>query len=539
MKGILNIGSCSHYAGSTLNMADKFQFPGFYVEEQMPGSRSISGAETSLTAFVGNTPMGPIGVPALITSFTEYQRMFGGLATDSMTGYAVQDYFLNGGRKALILRLAGHGAKKALLSLPCGANPEQVLQLEATSEGDWGNELSVQILRTERDRTQSFSLRKKPTKEGRFEVNIFLKGILEETFSSVSLIPGDAAFLPLMLEANSRLLWFIKTGSSWILPTQNPSFTKHPVAASGGLDGAELRTEDYLGSEEAGTGLFALKQVDMFNLLCIPPARRGGDTDPAVYRAALKLCVERRAILLLDAPSIWANTLPNDSKVDDWLGTLGPETRNAAVYFPRLIMKEEVQNGQESAFVPCGAVAGIIAATDERRGVWKAPAGVEAVLKGIKGLQVNLSDAQMVSLNACGVNNIRAAANQGIMLWGARTLRGSDRFADEYKYLSVRRTALFIEESVLRGTAWTCFEQNDEALWKKLSSQVEDFLMKLFRAGAFQGNRPSEAYFVKCGKDTTTQQEIDNGSLNLLIGFAPLKPAEFLLLKLQLKVATA
>ncbi|MBU6324859.1 MAG: phage tail sheath subtilisin-like domain-containing protein, partial [Bacteroidetes bacterium] len=484
--------------------------------------------------------MGPSGVPVNISSFDEYQRIFGGLASNSMLSYAVEDYFVNGGRKALIVRLNGLGAKKAVLRLPCAGNPASELQLEAVNEGAWGNELSVQIVRTEGGGLLPLGLRKKQSSSGCFGVKIFLKGILEETFSSASLIPGDAAFLPALLEANSRLLRVMKTSSGWTLPGQNPLYTLQSAPASGGYDGAELRPEDYLGSEPAGTGLYALRQADLFNLLCIPPARRGGDTNPTVYRAALRLCVERRAILLVDAPSSSAGSaIPGASQADELLGYQGTDTRNAAVYFPRLIKTDRLQKGQQDVFVPCGAVAGIIAAIDERRGVWKAPAGMDALLKGVKAVQVNLTEAQMANLNASGINNIRATPDQGILLWGARTLRGSDRFADEYKYLSVRRTALYIEESVLRGTAWTCFEHNDEALWKKLSLQVEDFLMKLFRAGAFQGNRPSEAYFVKCGKDTTTQQEIDNGILNLLIGFAPLKPAEFLLLKLQLKVAKA
>ncbi len=512
-------------------------FPGVYVEEIPLASTGIAGAETSITAFVGNTLMGPSGIPVYISGIEEYQRIYGGLALDSMLSYAVQDYFRNGGRKAVILRLTGIGAKKAVLSLPCSTNPVEALQLEATSEGAWGNELSVQILRTERGRKQLFSLRKKPTKDGRFEVNIFLQGKLEETFSSVSLIPGDAAFLPAMLEANSRLLRVLKTGSSWTLPPQNPLYTLQAVSAAGGQDGTALRPEDYLGDQAAETGIYALKKANLFNLLCIPPPQRGGDTDITVYRAALKLCVERRAVLLVDAPSSWrGSTISNISGADESLGIQGPDTRNAAVYFPRLLKSDALQKGQTEVFVPCGAVAGIIAAIDERRGVWKAPAGAEAVLKEVIALQHDIPEGLMSQINAAGINNIRKTADQGIILWGARTLRGSDRYADEYKYLSVRRTALYIEESVLRGTQWVIFEQNDEALWQKLRLQADDFLMNLFRAGAFQGNRPDLAYFVKCGRDTTTQQELDNGYLNLLIGFAPLKPAEFLLINIKHKL---
>jgi phage tail sheath protein FI len=518
-------------------MANEFRFPGVYIEEQLASMAGISGIETSITAFVGNTLMGPCGVPVYISGFEDYKRIFGGLALDSMLSYAVQDFFLNGGKKALVLRLTGIGARKSRISLPCGSRAASCLNLEASSEGTWGDELSVQIVRSDLGNGLLGRLLKKKASARQFGLKIFRKQNLEEEFYEVSLNPGDAAFLPAMLEANSRLLRVLKTGSSWTLPPQNPLYTLQAVSAAGGQDGTALRTEDYLGDQAAETGIYALKKANLFNLLCIPPPQRGGDTDLAVYRAALKLCVERRAILLVDAPAAWAGSgIAGIMQADEVLGFQSADTRNAAVYFPRLLQSDALQKGQTEVFVPCGAVAGIIATTDERCGVWKAPAGAEAVLKGVKGVQQDVPESLMEILNASGINNIRNTSDKGMLLWGARTLRGSDRYADEYKYLSVRRTALYIEESVLRGTQWVIFEQNDEALWKKLGFQLEDFLMNLFRAGAFQGNRPDLAYFVKCGRDTTTQQELDNGYLNLRIGFAPLKPAEFLLINIKHKL---
>jgi phage tail sheath protein FI len=207
--------------------------------------------------------------------------------------------------------------------------------------------------------------------------------------------------------------------------------------------------------------------------------------------------------------------------------------KNAAVYFPRLRMSDPLQEGRLAEFAPCGAVAGIMARTDSQRGVWKAPAGVDATLSGVAELTVKLTDGQNGQLNPLGVNCLRAFPVTGRVIWGARTLRGADRFADEWKYVPVRRTALFIEESLFRGTQWVVFEPNDEPLWAQIRLNIGAFMQTLFRQGAFQGRSPREAYLVKCDRETTTQNDINLGIVNILVGFAPLKPAEFVVIKIQ------
>jgi phage tail sheath protein FI len=184
-------------------------------------------------------------------------------------------------------------------------------------------------------------------------------------------------------------------------------------------------------------------------------------------------------------------------------------------------------------FVPCGAVAGVIARTDSQRGVWKAPAGIEASLIGVSDLDVRLTDAENGELNQLGINCLRILPAAGRVVWGSRTMRGADRLADQWKYLPVRRTALFIEESLYRGTQWVVFEPNDEPLWAQIRLNIRAFMHDLFRKGAFQGSTPREAYLVKCDKETTTQYDIDRGIVNILVGFAPLKPAEFVMLRIQ------
>jgi phage tail sheath protein FI len=284
--------------------------------------------------------------------------------------------------------------------------------------------------------------------------------------------------------------------------------------------------------------MYMLEKVDQFNLLCIPPDQRVGntDTDPDVYVDAMEYCVKRRAMLIVDAPSDWkdANDITSNvnKKLTD-LNLVGPAARNAALYFPRVIQADPSHDGRQDTFVPCGIVAGVMARTDTTRGVWKAPAGLDAAALGVQDLKVNLSDLENGMLNPLGINCLRTFPVAGRVVWGARTLRGADQLADEYKYVPVRRTALYIEESLYRGLKWVVFEPNDEPLWAQIRLNVGAFMHDLFRQHAFQGMTPREAYFVKCDKETTTQNDIDHGIVNILVGFAPLKPAEFVVIKLQ------
>jgi len=256
-------------------------------------------------------------------------------------------------------------------------------------------------------------------------------------------------------------------------------------------------------------------------------------------KAALRLLVPmaprlcRAAYLvfqaLVDPPSAW-NT---KDAARQGLGAIGTNSRNAALFFPRLREPDPMRDNQINTFVPCGAVAGVMARTDTQRGVWKAPAGMDATLVGVPSLSVLLSDPENGELNPLGINCLRAFPVVGRVVWGARTLRGADQLADEYKYVPVRRTALFIEESLYRGTQWVVFEPNDEPLWAQIRLNVGAFMNNLFRQGAFQGRTPREAYFVKCDKETTTQNDINLGIVNVVVGFAPLKPAEFVIVKIQ------
>ncbi len=295
--------------------------------------------------------------------------------------------------------------------------------------------------------------------------------------------------------------------------------------------------EDFLGSRADHSGLHALATVP-FNLLCIPPDTRHGDTPNEVYQAALDFCVEQRAMLIVDAPWGWigaADVTANDDRKLAELGLTGTAARNAALYFPRVIAVDPRLGSQTDTFVPCGMIAGVMARTDATRGVWKAPAGVEASLNGAVALATNLNDDQNNALNVLGINCLRIFAGAGPVIWGARTLRGSNRLADEWKYVNVRRLGLFIERSIEQGTQWAVFEPIDELLFASLQRAISNFMHGLWQQGAFAGTTSGTCYFIRCDSSTTTPEDIDNGTVNVLVYFAPLRASEFVLIKIGLR----
>jgi phage tail sheath protein FI len=381
--------------------------PGVYVEEVHSAVHPISGVPTSITAFVGRAPTGPMDEPVAVGSWLEFERQFGGLAADYPLGYCVRDFFHNGGRNALVVRSADNGDVVA-----------------------------------------------NPTQE---------------------------------------------------------------------------------------TGLYALEKAEIFNLLCLPPTTRDGDTSPAAYQEALAYCVRRRAILIVDPPLAWGANAQSVAAITQGglssLGISGTDSRNAAFYFPRIVAADPLANGELATVVPCGAVAGLIARTDEERGIWRTPAGSNATLRGVTGLQYPVSDAEQALLNPVGVNCLRSFTGSAPIIWGARTMASSDPGAHEERYLAVRRLVLWIAQSIASGTKWAVFEDNAAPLWAKIRLNVEAFMHKLFRDGAFAGRTPQDCYFVKCDLSTMTTADILNGYLIFSVGFAATKPAEFTVIEIQIQLA--
>jgi uncharacterized protein len=311
-----------------------------------------------------------------------------------------------------------------------------------------------------------------------------------------------------------------------------------PAVPMDGLPGAD----QLIGDQLAFSGIYALSKV-AFNLLCIPDAVRASAGNPsvldtnntaldpvAVYAAAIALCDQSRAMLLIDPPP----TITTVAAAVDWKSsTIGVVNANGAAFWPRLRLADPLNNSQLRTFAPSGVVAGVYANTDTTRGVWKAPAGIGAVLNGVQNMTYQMSDAENGILNPLGLNCFRTFPVYGPVLWGARTLLGADAEASQWKYVPIRRVALFIESSLYQGTQWVVFEPNDEPLWSAIRLNVGSFMQNLFIEGFFQGQTPTQAYFVKCDSETTTQTDIDNGVVNIVVGFAPLYPAEFVVIQIQ------
>jgi len=520
-------------------MVGNYGYPGIHVEEVSSEMRTITGVATSITAFIGRALRGPVNDPIRVQSFSEFTRIFGGLWCDSTLGYAIQHYFCNGGRDALIVRVVNeNSAARATVSL----FPDLIL--EAVDPGGWGNNLQVAIDHDTVDKDEDT-----PTL-----FNLTVKEIVEgetrsaETFGNLSVQKSHPRDLVSLLEQQSRL---VRVGGP--RPSARPDSTEdddgslvpgsfRDNGSAGGPVGFEqIGDESKLAKEHRG--IWALDKADLFNLLCIPPFRRAGDhadVDRSTWSAALKYCRDRRAMLIIDPPGSWSNpreVLDEDSGVDgdEQRTTVPARDANASIYFPRIRVADPLQDNRLDTFAPCGAVAGVYARTDAKHGVWKAPAGRDATLFGVLGLACAIWDDENGQLNELGVNCLRSFPVIGNVVWGARTLRGADLLAHEWKYVPVRRLALFLEESLYRGTRWAVFEPNDEPLWAQIRAHADNFMHELFREGALEGRTPREAYFVKCDSETTSQTDIDRGAVNLLVGFAPLKPAEFIVITISQK----
>jgi phage tail sheath protein FI len=278
------------------------------------------------------------------------------------------------------------------------------------------------------------------------------------------------------------------------------------------------------------------RDVDLFNLMVLPRAHNQTDDQrQELWGLASSFCARKRAFLLVDPRSTWANITQAEAGADAL--RIGVDTRNSAAYWPRLRIANGTPAGQ--IIDPAGSIAGLIARTDGNRGVWKAPAGLEATLRGVSGVDRRMSDPENGVINPKALNAIRLFP-AGVVSWGARTLVGFDGSGNiDDKYIPVRRTMLFIEESLYRGLHFAVFEPNDEPLWAQIRLAAGSFMNGLFRKGAFAGAKASDAYFVRCDSSTTTADDINLGIVNVVVGFAPLKPAEFVVLTVKQIAAQA
>ena len=634
-------------------------YPGVYIEEVPSGVRTIVGVATSVTAFIGYFSKGLMDRAQRILSYSDFERDFGGLRADSEASYAIQQFFLNGGTEAWVVRTAAGTVKAAAIQIADSAagliNP--VLVVTAVNPGTWGNQIQVDV-----DHGTTAPL-------ARFDLTVTLLGaagglpIATEVFRNLSLDDADSQFVTAVVENGSKLVRATKVGAPVNLPAEtgttsgrftaaqfaalalaagdscdvqlngmgalatvtlvNPVPTSIPAfgayfqgllraadprlanatvkvlgtvtpqsyfqikagtdnpadfllftdgagtlatdlglndagrsnvqqyrlgsstvvraqqlpggIAQPGLDGTLPGSGELIGKELDRSGMFALAEVDLFNILCIPDTNRLSDAAAfQVISAAEAYCELRRAFYIVDVPNPFPVVRDEVDEVKAWLddnATL--RHKNAALYFPRVLIADPLNDFRPRSSASSGTLAGLYARIDGERGVWKAPAGTEAKLRGVQKLEYRLNDLQNGVLNPVGINCLRTFDLYGNVSWGARTLDGADQLASDWKYVPVRRLALFLEESLYRGTQWVVFEPNDEPLWAQIRLNLGAFMHSLFRQGAFQGSSPREAYLVKCDRETTTQDDINKGIVNILVGFAPLKPAEFVIIRIQ------
>ena len=630
-------------------------YPGVYIEEVPSGVRTITGVATSIGAFVDFFAQGPMNEATRILSFADFERQFGGLDTRSEASYAIQQFFLNGGGEAYVVRTTSTTSTKAAtpaaIAMQDKVGGSTVLTATARSAGAWGNGIRIDVdYATSQPGQFNLTVTRVVTVQGKQQVaatESFRNLVVDNTKpNDAAAVVGDgsklitltsttgnrpaqtgtvskgnpdptapvaADTLDVTLGANkfptkplgtaqttlaglaSVLQGLIQaadkslanatvtvTGSAssttWLVVkagTSNPAdflVLGGAIATKLGFDPAQQNVQQYalgglavqaqalpgasqmsgsdgtwdpagdgpgvaggiLGNQAAKTGIWALQDVDLFNILCVPvTANLPDDQAFAVATEAEQICTLRRAMYILDMPQ--GSTGRDDPDgVMTWLdknATL--RSKNSALYFPRVDIPDPLNGFRLRASPPSGTVAGLWARIDGSRGVWKAPAGTEATLTGVQSLEYKLTDGENGILNPLAINCLRTFPIFGTVCWGARTLNGADQQADEYKYVPVRRLALYIEESLFRGTQWVVFEPNDEPLWSQIRLNVGAFMHNLFRQGAFQGQTPQQAYFVKCDKDTTTQNDIDLGIVNIIVGFAPLKPAEFVVIQIQ------
>jgi phage tail sheath protein FI len=536
-------------------MPAQLTYPGVYVEEVPSGVRTITGVATSITAFVGRSARGPVADPVTVTSYADFERTFGGLWKKSRLAFSVRDFFLNGGSIAVIVRLYRDDAVGDTNST--AALTQDDLEVEAASPGTWSTKLRIRVDYDTRLPEKDLGELPDPTQDPDLETNsaLFNLSVFDgstgatEVFRNVTVLTDHPRNVTKVVAAGSALVRVTSVGvdrpdAHTVLPPAGKTVFEDDTTSTGVTDpdkltdGLALTKATFDDTSSPKQGLYALDDADLFNLLVIPPhtseVGEESDVDPDLVAVAVPYCEKRRAMYIADTPADWTTVKSvTDGFASGFDSEIGTVSKNAALFFPRAKQPNPLMDDQIETFSPTGAVAGVFARTDAQRGVWKAPAGQDATLSGVAALDVLLSDGDIGQLNPIGVNCLRALTGVGRVVWGARTMQGADRLASEWKYIPVRRTALYIEESLFRGTQWVVFEPNDEPLWAQIRLNVGTFMDNLFRQGAFQGSTPKEAYFVKCDKDTTTQADINLGIVNIHVGFAPLKPAEFVVIRLQ------
>jgi phage tail sheath protein FI len=490
---------------------------GIEIAEHSGPDHAIDRVPTGVAAFCGRTLKGPLNRPIPVSNFAEYTQHFGGLWQPSTLSYAVEQFFENGGREAYIVRVA-NGARAPTLTLPAGKERLQLVALNPGSreylrasvdyDGIGENEPDRFNLVLQRVRAANSELIE--------EQEIFRRlSVLEETGRGVATILMDSRLARVVGEVPAQR------------PDRSVRNPDSPIVGyinsnADGDDGAPLTDYDIIGSATDGTGIFALRFVTGFNLLCIPPLSRDTDVGMSTLVIAARFCRDRHAMLVVDPPSKWTSATTALTELRDWPF----RSENAVMFYPRVVALDRLR-GRHETFGSCGAAAGMIARADETWPVWAAAESEEAILRpGLRPASV-VTDHERTRLAQAGVNTLVAVRSSGKSSANQRTLAAGSSASPDWKYLSARRLALFLTASIERGTRWLIFEQNAPAAWKRAREQVETFLESLDTQGAFAGSMPEESYFVICDERVNQPRTIAEGKVKLLFGIATTKPGDF------------
>jgi uncharacterized protein len=515
-------------------MTGPTSYPGVYIQELPSLVHTITPAPTSVAVFVGYTHpfrTRKSGTAILLFSFADYQANFGGFFSSpwqpDYVGQAVYQFFLNGGQTCYVVGLqateyftydgsppepTSHGGV-----VPASVTAGEVTYTALQPVGSGGTGIAMQV---------AISNVKKTVAADDTADIVISYGTTVETYRMVQI--GN---LGTTLAASSLVA---------VMPPSTPP-TAFPLTGSPfSLDYGDNPPGDWTVISPLAFGpVFAdyasLDKVPVFNLLATP-----GVTDPGVTSEAVAYCERKRAFYIMDTPSSQAagwdvNTVVGDLALATALSPQPPVSVNAAVYYPWLATTDPV-TGSPATSPPSGFVAGVYGKVDTSQGVWQSPAGIQTTLLGTTGVTPAgiMTDPQQGILNQNGVNCLRQFPAVGTVVFGARTTAGADANTaqQQWKYVAVRRMALFIEQSLQANLTWAVFEPNAEPLWSALTREVTAFMLSLFRQGAFAGSTPSQSFVVQCGATTTTAQDVANGRVNILVGFAPLIPAEFVVIQI-------
>jgi phage tail sheath protein FI len=509
-------------------------YPGIYIQELASSSHPITAAPTSVTVFVGYThpfrTTADWNTAVQIFSFTDYQNKFGGLYTsgviESHVAYAVYQFFLNGGSNAYVVALQpnyydsngvfqGQVLPAILTVGPLAFTAQQPIDLVPMT-------VTINNIQTTFQAGDTCDIQISYGSQG-------------ETYRKVNLNPNDPNFVGNRIaEVNtdgtvsgpSQLVTVVANGTSGILPIGQGSFANVPTVNP---DWTTFSENDFTPVFQQDS---SLDKVLIFNLLLIP-----GVADNGIWSEALAFCERKMAFVIMDPP-------PQDSADGygnanlpligtDIQSSIIPKSTNGALYFPYL-QSDDPLTSDVWPYPPSGYAAGMYATTDNNRGVWKAPAGLQTVIPSSIGVvdTGKMTDLRQGTLNPLGVNCLRDFPGVGTVIWGARTLATDNPAFVQWRYVPVRRMALFLEQTLYQNLGWVVFEPNDDPLWTAIRTSIESFMLTLFHQGAFQGDQPSQAFQVLCDSTTTTQTDIDAGIVNILVAFAPLKPAEFVVVQI-------